>query len=218
MRIHNMPAQNTDPFQNDERPPFLETDADPDPIRQFQAWFAHARQLPIKEPTAMTLATVTPGGRPSARVVLLKEASERGFTFFTNYQSRKGQELAENAFATLVFWWDIPHRQVRVEGTVQKVTAAESDDYFQTRPRGSQLSARASAQSEVVPDRRTLEGQIHAEIARFEGQGVSRPAHWGGYCVTPERIEFWQGRPDRLHDRLCYVREAEGWRIQRLAP
>ena len=166
----------------------------------------------------MTLATVTPEGRPSARVVLLKEVGAHGFTFFTNYQSRKGQELAVNAFAVLVFWWDVPHRQVRVEGIVEKVTAEESDAYFQTRPRGSQLGTRASAQSAVAPDRKTLEAQMHTEIARFEGQAVPRPPHWGGYCVIPNAIEFWQGRPDRLHDRLRYIREAEGWRIERLAP
>ena len=131
---------------------------------------------------------------------------------------RKGQELAVNAFAVLVFWWDVPHRQVRVEGIVEKVTAEESDAYFQTRPRGSQLGTRASAQSAVAPDRKTLEAQMHTEIARFEGQAVPRPPHWGGYCVIPNAIEFWQGRPDRLHDRLRYIREAEGWRIERLAP
>lgn len=213
-----MAAHNADPWQNDERPPFLESEADPDPIMQFQAWFAHARQSGIKEPTAMTLATATPEGRPSARVVLLKDVGSHGFTFYTNYQSRKGRELAENAFATLVFWWDVLHRQVRVEGTVEKVAPEESDAYFQTRPRGSQLGARASAQSEVVPDRKTLEAQMHAEIARFGGQEIPRPSYWGGYCVIPEVIEFWQGCPDRLHDRLRYVRKAEGWRIQRLAP
>ena len=213
-----MAAHNADPWQNDERPPFLESEADPDPIMQFQAWFAHARQSGIKEPTAMTLATATPEGRPSARVVLLKDVGSHGFTFYTNYQSRKGRELAENAFATLVFWWDVLHRQVRVEGAVGKVAPEESDAYFQTRPRGSQLGARASAQSEVVPDRKTLEAQLHAEIARFGGQEVPRPSYWGGYCVIPEVIEFWQGRPDRLHDRLHYVRKAEGWRIKRLAP
>ena len=213
-----MTAHNSDPWKSDERSPFLESEAAPDPIQQFQAWFAHARQSGIKEPTAMTLATVTPEGRPSARVVLLKDVGVHGFTFFTNYQSRKGQELAENAFATLVFWWDVPHRQVRVEGTVEKVSAEESDTYFQTRPRGSQLGARASAQSEVAPDRKTLEAQMHAEIASYEGQEVPRPPYWGGYCVTPDAIEFWQGRPDRLHDRLRYARVAEGWRIERLAP
>ena len=213
-----MSAHNSDPWKSDERPPFLESEADADPIQQFQVWFAHARQTCIKEPTAMTLATVTPEGRPSARVVLLKEVGAHGFTFFTNYQSRKGQELAVNAFAVLVFWWDGPHRQVRVEGIVEKVTAEESDAYFQTRPRGSQLGTRASAQSAVAPDRKTLEAQMHTEIARFEGQAVPRPPHWGGYCVIPNAIEFWQGRPDRLHDRLRYIREAEGWRIERLAP
>ena len=213
-----MSAHNSDPWKSDERPPFLESEADADPIQQFQVWFAHARQTCIKEPTAMTLATVTPEGRPSARVVLLKEVGAHGFTFFTNYQSRKGQELAVNAFAVLVFWWDVPHRQVRVEGIVEKVTAEESDAYFQTRPRGSQLGTRASEQSAVAPDRKTLEAQMHIEIARFEGQAVPRPPHWGGYCVIPNAIEFWQGRPDRLHDRLRYIREAEGWRIERLAP
>jgi pyridoxamine 5'-phosphate oxidase len=198
--------------------PFDETNADPDPFRQFHAWFAEAEAAGLYQPDAMTLATATPEGRPSARLVLLRGIDQRGFTFFTNYDSRKARELATNPWAALVLFWATLHRQVRVEGRVEVVSAAESDAYFQTRPRGSQLGAWASPQSEVIDGRGGLEQRVEELTRRFEGQPVPRPPRWGGYRVVPDTIEFWQGRENRLHDRLCYRRRPDGWEIVRLAP
>lgn len=197
----------------------LEEQADSDPLTTFAAWFAEAKAAGVYEPNAMTLATADANGRPSARVVLLKGLDARGFCFYTNYASRKGRELAENPWAALVFWWGPLERQVRVEGQVEKLSAAESDAYFRSRPRGAQLGAWASPQSQVIAGRRVLEEQLQALEAQYAGQEPSRPSHWGGYRLVPTAIEFWQGGPNRLHDRLHYSRQEDGtWRLVRLAP
>jgi pyridoxamine 5'-phosphate oxidase len=199
--------------------PLNEADVDPDPIRQFATWFDEAAAAGLYQPEAMTLATVSPDGQPSARVVLLRGFDGRGFTFFTNYDSRKALDLAVNPRAALVLFWAELHRQVRIEGGVALVSPEESDAYFRTRPRGSQLSAWASPQSAVVDDRGVLERQVEDVTRRYEGKPVPRPPRWGGYRVVPDTIEFWQGRENRLHDRLCYRRRADGtWQIVRLAP
>ena len=194
-----------------------EADALADPYAQFERWFkdALAAQLPLAN--AMTLATVTPEGAPDARIVLLKGVEDGGFVFYTNYASRKGRELAAKAQACLVFLWAPLERQVRIEGKVEKVSAKDSDAYFLSRPAGARLSARASAQSEVVSDRGYLESQVEKMKTQF-GDDPPRPSHWGGYRVLPARIEFWQGRENRLHDRLLYRRHNDSWKIERLAP
>ena len=192
---------------------------DRDPIAQFQQWFADAVAAGLPLPEAMSLATVTPEGKPTSRMVLLKRVDTEGFVFFTNYRSAKAQELAVNPNACVSFFWPQLERQVRVEGVVSKTSAAESREYFATRPRGSQIGAWASPQSEVIPARAVLE-QRQAEFeAAYRDREVPWPEHWGGYCLKPDRIEFWKGRPDRLHDRILYVRQVDGsWTIQRLAP
>lgn len=193
--------------------------ADRDPFRQFGAWFADAQAAQLTQPDAMTLATATKDGAPSARMVLLKGFDERGFVFFTNYESRKGRELAENPSAALVFWWADIRRQVRIQGTVVRVSDEESDAYFATRPRGSQLSAAASRQSTVIPGREVLQARVAELNAESGGRDVPRPSFWGGYCLVPNSIEFWHGRPDRLHDRLLYQKLDNGeWEIVRLSP
>jgi len=188
-----------------------------DPFAQFERWFRDALAAKLPLANAMTLATVTPQGAPDARIVLLKGVEAGGFVFYTNYESRKGRQLAARADACLVFFWGELERQVRIDGKVEKVSVAESDAYFASRPVGARLSANASAQSEIVANRETLESRVE-EIKRRFGQNPPRPAHWGGYRVLPERIEFWQGRENRLHDRLLYRRAAERWTIERLAP
>jgi pyridoxamine 5'-phosphate oxidase len=190
-----------------------------DPFMQFGAWFDEVAQADIREPNAMTLATATPDGRPSARMVLLKGVDARGFTFFTNYESRKGGELDANPRAALVFFWVQLERQVRVEGRVERVSDEESDAYFASRPEGSQVGAWASKQSAVLPDRGPLEARYEELRAQYEGHEVPRPQFWGGFRVVPETVEFWQGRVNRLHDRLRYRRQGDGsWVIERLSP
>ncbi len=195
----------------------VEKDAAADPFKQVDRWFHDALQAELPLPDAMTLATAAPAGRPSARVVLLKGVDERGFVFYTNYASRKARELAANPYASLVFVWAELERQVRVEGAIEKVSAEESDAYFASRPLGSRLGAWASPQSMVLPDRLTLATKVAAIVLRY-GKHPPRPLHWGGYSVLPEAIEFWQGRKNRLHDRLLYTKQAGGWKIERLAP
>ena len=194
-----------------------ESDADPDPLRQFDIWLREAVQAGVPLPNAMTLATVDAGGAPDARVVLLKGLEHGGFAFYTNYRSRKARQLEARATACLVFQWSDLERQVRVEGTVEKTSDTESDAYFASRPLGARLSAWASPQSQVVASRAALEEAARSAKERF-GDSPPRPPHWGGYRVMPRSIEFWQGRADRLHDRLLYTRGGPGWRIERLAP
>ena len=197
----------------------LETDLPADWADQFAVWFADAAAFGLPEPNAMVVATADRSGRPSARTVLLKEYDPSGFVFFTNYESRKGTELATNPYASLVFPWFPMQRQVLVGGAVERVSRAETEEYFASRPRGSQLGAWASPQSRVLPDRAAVESHLTAVIERFGDGPVPAPPHWGGFRVLPETVEFWQGRSNRLHDRLRYRRTAErGWIVERLAP
>lgn len=188
-----------------------------DPFQQFDRWFAEAK-LGEREPQAMTVATATPDGRPTARILYLKQHDGRRFIFFGNYGSRKGEELALNPQCCLLFYWPLAWRQVRIEGRVERVEPDVSDEYFASRPRGSQLGAWASQQSRRITDREALERQVAEVQARFDEQPVKRPPFWGGWALTPERIEFFQGRENRLHDRLVYVREGEGWHVERIQP
>ena len=197
----------------------LEPEAcDPDPIVEVRRWMKVAVDGGISTPNAMTLATVDERGRPAARIVLLKEIDARGFVFYTNYASRKGHDLSAHPCAALVLFWEILHRQIRIEGAVERMTGEESDAYFASRPRGSQLGAIASPQSQPIADRAALEALVRA-VSETSGAGpLPRPAHWGGYRVVPDVIELWQGQPSRLHDRVRYVRAAGGWQRDRLAP
>ncbi|MBI4421341.1 MAG: pyridoxamine 5'-phosphate oxidase [Gemmatimonadetes bacterium] len=196
-----------------------EQDVDPDPIQQFARWFAEALAAKLIEPTAMALATATRAGVPSARMVLLKGFDQRGFVFYTNYESGKGRELAENPHAALVFWWDRLYRQVCITGTVARVSEKESDEYFASRPLGSRIGALASRQSSVLVSRDELDRRVAELSARYQNGTVPRPPSWGGFRLEPYRIEFWQGRDNRLHDRLRYTRQEGGrWKIERLSP
>jgi pyridoxamine 5'-phosphate oxidase len=199
-------------------PPLTEADLDADPAVQCERWLADAAAAGAIEPTALTLATADAAGQPSARMVLYKGMHAGGPTFYTNYESRKAAELAANPQVALLFWWGVLERQVRIEGTAAKVAPALSDQYFHSRARRSQLSAFTSRQSRVVGTRAELEARVAQTAARFEGQEVPCPEYWGGYRVEPVRWEFWQGRADRLHDRMVYVRAAGGWRMERLEP
>lgn len=189
----------------------------PRPLELFSSWLDDALKEDFIEPYAMTLATATTEGRPSARQVLLKSFDENGFVFYTNYESRKGREISENPYASAVIWWDRLHRQVRIEGVLEKVSAELSDKYFATRPRGSQISACISPQSreidieDLLAKSRYMESELH-------GEAIKRPEYWGGYVIQPNRIEFWQGKPNRLHDRLIYILQNDKWITQRLGP
>ncbi len=194
-------------------------DLDPDPIKQFGIWFGEAAAAQIRDVNAMTLATAAPDGAPSARIVLLKAISNRGFVFFTNYLSDKGRQLEANPRAALCLFWVQLERQIRIEGAVEKTSRDESEEYFRSRPLGSRLGAWTSRQSEVIANRDALETQLAEVTSEYEGSDVPLPAHWGGYRVKPSSVEFWQGRTNRLHDRFRYTREGEGaWRIDRLSP
>jgi pyridoxamine 5'-phosphate oxidase len=199
--------------------PLLPGSMDADPLKQFASWFQEAELAEVPLSHAMTLATASRQGKPSARIVLLKAVDERGFVFFTNYESRKAQDLLENPFAALVFCWLPLARQVRIEGSVVPLGPSESDDYFARRPRGHQIEAHASPQSQVIKDRSFLDLRFKEVAGQFDGQVVSRPQHWGGYRVAPDVLEFWQEGESRLHDRLRYRRDNSGnWVIERLAP
>ena len=190
-----------------------------DPITQFNRWYQEARDLDILFYDAMHLATVSAEGTPSGRIVLLRGVDKSGFTFYTNYNSRKGRELSENIRASLTFFWPAIKRQIRIEGVVSKTSGEQSDTYFQSRPRGSRIGAIVSPQSEIIDSRKILEDGYREIEKKYEGQELSRPGHWGGYCVEPTRIEFWQDVPDRLHDRILYEKQKDAsWKISRLAP
>ncbi|RPH28765.1 MAG: pyridoxamine 5'-phosphate oxidase [Bacteroidales bacterium] len=195
-----------------------ESEVDESPIVQFGAWFDDALKAEVAEPNAMVLATTTTDGRPSARVVLLKGFDEKGFSFFTNYQSRKAAQLEQNPFAALVFFWPELERQIRIEGLVSKVSEQESDEYFNTRPEGSRLGAWVSPQSQVIHGRNFLESLKVVFDSQFGGKTITRPKNWGGYRLVPTLIEFWQGRPSRLHDRIQYTLVENKWNVVRLAP
>lgn len=188
------------------------------PIQQFRNWFNEALKARVPEPSAMIVSTASPDGKPSARVLLLKDITENGFVFFTNYNSRKGKEIEKNPFASFTFFWPELERQVRIEGRLKKVDTMASDAYFRSRPRGSQIGAWASPQSEEIPDREILIKQEKHYQETYEGKDIPRPEHWGGYELIPDRLEFWQGRQSRLHDRIVYTWENSSWTRKRLAP
>ncbi|HYC42278.1 MAG TPA: pyridoxamine 5'-phosphate oxidase [Noviherbaspirillum sp.] len=195
-----------------------ESDVHPNPIEQFLKWFDEAIAAQVPEANAMTVSTATADGRPSSRILLIKDVDQRGLTFFTNYESRKGRELDSNPFAAILFYWIELERQVRIEGRVERITDAENDAYFNSRPVKSRLGAIASAQSRPVASREVLEARVQ-EVEKQYGDNPVRPTHWGGYRLVPDYLEFWQGRPSRLHDRIAYVRQADGsWQVQRLQP
>lgn len=194
-----------------------ENDVDPDPIMQFSRWFDEAIRAQVAEANAMSVATVAPSGRPSTRILLIKEFDERGFTWYTNYESRKGRELEQNPYAAMLFHWIALERQVRIEGKVERVTASESDEYFNSRPMRSRRGAIASEQSKPIADRETLEAR-YAQVKQQYGDLPPRPPQWGGYRLVPDAIEFWQGRPSRLHDRILYTLVDGNWQRQRLQP
>lgn len=195
-----------------------ESDVVKDPVQQFSKWWEEAMNSEIDEVNAMTLATADAAGKPSARIVLLKGFDEKGFVFFTNYNSHKGGDIAANPFVSLVFFWKELERQVRIEGTISKVPAEDSDAYFNSRPAGSRIGAWASPQSKVIASREVIEKKVTELEKDFEDKPIERPPHWGGYVVAPQVIEFWQGRPSRLHDRIQYTRIETGWKVERLAP
>lgn len=204
--------------QSYTRNELLEENVLENPIKQFGKWFTEALNAKILEPNAMTLSTVS-DGKPHGRVVLLKGFDENGFSFYTNYRSNKGNEVAETPFASLTFFWGELERQVRIEGSIEKVSGAESDEYFHSRPRGSQIGAWVSNQSSVIAGREVIEQRLAELENEFKDvEIIPRPAHWGGYCVNPERIEFWQGRPNRLHDRILFTKVGDDWKIERLSP
>lgn len=213
-----MPRRLSDLRKEYTRAGLTESDVDPNPFDQFGLWFDAVLDAGLHEPNAMIVATATPDGHPSARVVLLKGFDERGFVFYTNYEGRKGRELEENPRAALLFYWGELERQVRIEGVVSRVSEEESDAYYAGRPRGSRLGALASEQSREVGGREVLERRVEALEQEYEGVEIPRPAFWGGYRVEPEGFEFWQGRENRLHDRIFYRREADGWKMGRLQP
>jgi len=195
-----------------------ESDLDPDPFKLFNRWLQEALAAPFLEPTAMTLATATTDGKPSARMVLLKKADEHGFVFFTNYESRKGKELVENPNAALLFFWDALERQVRVEGRIERTSPEESSAYFNSRPLASRVASAISHQSEVVGSREELERRFRELAAQYQGKEVPLPPFWGGFRVLPHTFEFWQGRENRLHDRFRYSKKSNGWKVERLSP
>lgn len=198
--------------------PLSKKEIHPNPLAQFNQWLEEAINAEIPEPTAMTLSTANTRGQVNSRIVLLKEVEENGFIFYTNYKSRKGQDLAENPFASMTFFWAELFRQVRIEGTTEKVSPKKSDEYFNSRPEDSRISALVSEQSQEIPDRKYLERQFETLKKKYNNQQITRPEHWGGYILYPDKIEFWQGRLNRLHDRIQYEKISNHWKIRRLAP
>lgn len=216
-RSHTLSLENL--REDYRRAEFSEQNCETNPIAQFAKWFREAQSAHLKEPNAMSLATATPEGKPSNRIVLLKEVSDNGFIFYTSYISRKGNEIASNPFCALTFLWAELERQVRVEGRAEKVGREKSQNYFNKRPKGSRLGALASNQSTILPGREPLLERLTSLEARYAGiEDIPMPDYWGGYCVTPSSVEFWQGRTNRLHDRLLYSRVGDEWMIQRLSP